>query len=158
MASAAPRAHVYSIHNTIKEKFLAAVQARVEKLHVGHPLDPSTEVGPLVHQDHFNKVLSYFTIAAQDGATVAAGGYRRKDLGDGNYLAPTLFTHANNSMRIAREEIFGPVLTAIGFDTEAEAIAIANDTDYGAFGLYLDARYRPRYADGSESTSGYALG
>ena len=122
------------IHNTIKDKFLAAVQARVENLQVGHPLDPSTEVGPLVHQDHFNKVLSYFAIAQEDGATVAAGGYRREDLGDGNYLAPTLFTHANNSMRIAREEIFGPVLTAIGFNTEAEAIAIANDTDYGLSG------------------------
>ena len=122
------------IQNSIKGKFLDAVKARVEKLRVGHPLDPDTEVGPLIHSGHFKKVLSYFDTAVADGATIAAGGYRREDLGDGNYVAPTLFTQATNNMRVAREEIFGPVLTAIGFDDEQEAIAIANDTDYGLSG------------------------
>lgn len=122
------------IQNSIKEKFINALKARVNNLVVGHPLDPATEVGPLVHKGHFDKVLSYFDIAKQDGATIAAGGHRLGDLGNGNYVAPTLFTEATNSMRVAREEIFGPVLTAIGFEDEQEAIALANDTDYGLSG------------------------
>jgi 5-carboxymethyl-2-hydroxymuconic-semialdehyde dehydrogenase len=73
-------------------------------------------------------------VAREDGATIAVGGARREDLGAGNYVAPTLVTDATNTMRIAREEIFGPVLTAIGFDTEEEAISIANDTEYGLAG------------------------
>lgn len=122
------------IQNSIRDKFLAAVKHRVEQLVVGHPLDPNTEVGPLVHQGHFEKVLSYFDAAVEEGATIAAGGHRREDLGVGNYVAPTLFTEANNRMRIAQEEIFGPVLTAIGFEDEQEAIALANDTEYGLSG------------------------
>lgn len=122
------------IQNGIKDKFIAALEQRVKNLRVGHSLDPASEVGPLVHSGHFEKVMSYFDIAQQDGATTLVGGFRREDLGNGNYVAPTLFTDANNQMRIAREEIFGPVLTAIGFDTEEEAIAVANDTDYGLAG------------------------
>lgn len=122
------------IQNGIKDKFLKALSQRVRNLRVGHPLDPSTEVGPLVHTSHFKKVMSYMDIAKQDGATVEVGGARCEDLGNGNYVTPTLFTNANNHMRIAREEIFGPVLTAISFDTEEQAISIANDTDYGLSG------------------------
>ena len=119
------------IQSGIKDKFLTALADRVRSLRVGHPLDPCTEVGPLVHGSHLNKVMGYLDIAAQEGATLAAGGQRREDLGAGNYLAPTLITDANNDMRIAREEIFGPVLTAIEFATEEQAIAMANDSEYG---------------------------
>jgi 5-carboxymethyl-2-hydroxymuconic-semialdehyde dehydrogenase len=119
------------IQNGIKDKFIARLKERVESLQVGHSLDPQTEVGPLVHTGHFNKVCSYFDIAKDDGATTLVGGEKLPELGDGNYVKPTLFTDANNDMRIAREEIFGPVLTTISFDTEEEAIAIANDSDYG---------------------------
>ena len=122
------------IQSGIKEKFLAALKKRVINLRVGHPLDPATEVGPLVHTEHFNKVMSYMDIAKEDGATIAVGGKRREDLGSGNYVEPTLFCNAKSSMRIAQEEIFGPVLTAIEFSTEEEAINIANDTDYGLAG------------------------
>jgi 5-carboxymethyl-2-hydroxymuconic-semialdehyde dehydrogenase len=127
------------IQNGIKEKFIAALEARVANLRVGHSLDPNTEVGPLVATEHFNKVISYFDIAKEDGAKIAVGGYRITEptgeySADGNYVCPTLFTEASNSMRIAQEEIFGPVLTAIGFETEEEAIAIANDTIYGLAG------------------------
>ncbi|MCB1731092.1 MAG: 5-carboxymethyl-2-hydroxymuconate semialdehyde dehydrogenase [Halieaceae bacterium] len=119
------------IQSGIRDRFIAALEERVKALRVGHPLDPRTEVGPLVHTGHFDKVMSYMDAARQDGATIAVGGERRADLGPGNYLTPTLFTGADNSMRIAREEIFGPVLTAIDFDTEEEAVRIANDTPYG---------------------------
>lgn len=122
------------IQNGIKDKFLAALALRVGNLKVGHPLDPVTEVGPLAHKGHFDKVMSYMAIAQQDGATTKVGGVRREDLGSGNYVAPTLFTDADNTMRIAREEIFGPVLTTIGFDSEEEAITLANDSDYGLSG------------------------
>ncbi len=119
------------IQSGIKDKFIEALKARVENIKVGHSLDPATEVGPLVHSSHYNKVLSYVDAALEDGATVAVGGKKITDLGDGNYLTPTLFTDADNTMRIAREEIFGPVLTTLTFETEQEAIQMANDTDYG---------------------------
>jgi len=122
------------IQSGIKDKFIAALELRVKNLRVGHPLDPDTEVGPLVHTGHYEKVMSYMDIARQDGANIAVGGERRADLGAGNYLAPTLFADATNNMRIAREEIFGPVLTAISFDTEEQAIELANDTIYGLAG------------------------
>ena len=122
------------IQRGIRDRFVAALEERVKALRVGHSLDPDTEVGPLVHTGHFEKVMSYMDAAREDGATIAVGGERRTDLGPGNYLTPTLFTNANNAMRIAREEIFGPVLTVIEFDTEEEAVAMANDTPYGLSG------------------------
>jgi len=114
----------------------------VKKIRVGHPLDPATEVGPLVHPRHCDKVLSYADIARADGATVAVGGARAEGPelpAEGNWVRPTLFTNAGTQMRIAQEEIFGPVLTTIAFDTEEEAVAIANDIRYGLAG-YLWTR------------------
>ena len=127
------------IQSGIRDKFIAALEERVKKLRVGHPLDPNTEVGPLVHTGHCNKVMSYMDIASEDGANVAVGGHRVESSDNGidskgNYVQPTLFTGADNTMRVAREEIFGPVLTAISFETEEEAIRIANDTEYGLSG------------------------
>lgn len=120
------------IQDTIKAEFEAKLIERVNNIKVGHPLDPKTEVGPLVTQEHFDKVTSYFEIARQDGATIAAGG---EIVGDtGYFVRPTLFTQAHNKMRIAQEEIFGPVLTSISFETEEEALEIANDTAYGLTG------------------------
>lgn len=123
------------VQSGIKDKFLAALKERVANLTVGHSLDPATEVGPLVHTGHYDKVTSYFDIAKEDGATVAVGGKSLRDqMGPGNYVTPTLFVEAANNMRIAQEEIFGPVLTAIEFETEEQAIALANDTIYGLAG------------------------
>ncbi len=123
------------VQKGIRDKFIAALEQRVRDLKVGHPLDPATEVGPLIHPSHMEKVLSYVDAAREDGAKVAVGGKRHAGGpgidAAGNYVHPTLFTEANNNMRIAREEIFGPVLTAISFDTEEEAINIANDSEYG---------------------------
>ncbi|MTI02906.1 5-carboxymethyl-2-hydroxymuconate semialdehyde dehydrogenase [Roseibium sp. RKSG952] len=120
------------IQDTIKEEFEAQLIERVNNIKVGHPLDPATEIGPLVTQEHYDKVTSYFDIAKEDGATVAAGGGKVGD--EGYFVRPTLFTNASNDMRIAREEIFGPVLTSIPFTTEDEALRIANDTPYGLTG------------------------
>lgn len=120
------------IQDTVREEFEAKMVARVNNIKVGHPLDPATEIGPLVTQEHYDKVTSYFDIAKEDGATVAAGGVTVGD--EGYFVRPTLFTNATNDMRIAQEEIFGPVLTSIPFSTEEEALRMANDTDYGLTG------------------------
>ena len=120
------------VQDTIKDAFEAKLIERVNKIKVGHPLDPATEIGPLVSEEHYNEVTSYFEIAKEDGATIAAGGTTVGETG--YFVRPTLFTNANNQMRIAREEIFGPVLTAIPFSTEDEALQLANDTPYGLTG------------------------
>nr|MCH9805389.1 aldehyde dehydrogenase family protein [bacterium] len=106
---------------------------------VGHPLDPTSVIGPLIHPRHHDKVCSYRNIAKEDGATVIEGGMWVDAPEGGNWVTPMLFTGANNKMRIAQEEIFGPALTAIPFDDEADAIKIANDTEYGLAG-YLWTR------------------
>jgi 5-carboxymethyl-2-hydroxymuconic-semialdehyde dehydrogenase len=118
------------IEASIYESFTARLAERVKGIRVGHPLDPATEVGPLIHERHLAKVLSYCDIARAEGAAIAAGGKRISD-GKGHFVAPTLFTKARNNMRIAQEEIFGPVLTAISFAGDDEALRLANDIRYG---------------------------
>jgi 5-carboxymethyl-2-hydroxymuconic-semialdehyde dehydrogenase len=118
------------VQASIYERFVDRVAERARRLKVGHPLEPATEVGPLIHQRHLSKVLSYFDMARSEGAQIRAGGARAEG-SKGFYVQPTLFAGAKRSMRIAREEIFGPVLTAIAFDDEAEALSMANDTPYG---------------------------
>jgi 5-carboxymethyl-2-hydroxymuconic-semialdehyde dehydrogenase len=117
------------VQDSIADAFEARLIERVNRIKVGHPLDPATEVGPLIDKGHLDKVTSYVEIAKADDATVASGGECMD--GKGHFVRPTLFTNATNDMRIAREEIFGPVLTSIRFSSEEEAVRIANDTDYG---------------------------
>jgi len=121
------------VQRSIYDSFVAKVAERARKLKVGDPFDPATEVGPLIHPRHFAKVSSYMEIATGEGARIAAGGAPVEGA-EGFFFQPTLFTGAEQTMRIAREEIFGPVLTAIPFDDEADAIAKANDVDYGLAG------------------------
>ncbi len=120
------------VQDSIADAFEAKLTERVNKIRVGHPLDPATEVGPLIHQVHFDKVSGYFDIAKSDGATIAVGGERVGDTGW--FVRPTLFTQAKNDMRIAQEEIFGPVLASIRFKDEDDALQIANDVEYGLTG------------------------
>lgn len=118
------------VERSIHDAFVARLTERVRSLKVGDPFDPATEVGPLIHSRHLDKVQSYMSVAREGGARIAVGGERHGD-GGGYFFQPTLFTGAEQGMQIAREEIFGPVLTVIPFDTEADAIAKANDVDYG---------------------------
>jgi 5-carboxymethyl-2-hydroxymuconic-semialdehyde dehydrogenase len=125
------------LQSSIYDTFLEKVAERVRKIKVGHPLDPKTEVGPLISAGHLKKVLSYVKIGKDEGAKLLVGGGRdvaMQRLYDGNFFAPTLFANANSSMRLAQEEVFGPFLTVLPFDTEGEAIAIANDIKYGLAG------------------------
>ncbi|MCB1298209.1 MAG: 5-carboxymethyl-2-hydroxymuconate semialdehyde dehydrogenase [Microthrixaceae bacterium] len=125
------------VQDTIRAEFESRLVERINRIKVGHPLDPQTEIGPLVTQEHYDKVRSYFDIAVDDGATIAAGGVTVGDTG--YFLRPTLVTGATNTMRTAREEIFGPVLSVLSFRTPAEAIAKANNTPYGlSAGIWSD--------------------
>ena len=122
------------VEASIYDKFTNMVAEKAKRIKVGHPLDPDTVIGPLIHPVHEKKVLEYIAIGQSEGAVLAAGGHKVDGPGGGCYVAPTLFTNANNKMRIAQEEIFGPVLTAIPFKDEADALALANDVQYGLTG------------------------
>ena len=122
------------VQQSIHDEFVDRVAERVERLRVGDPLDPQTEVGPLIHPRHLDKVMGYMDVARGEGARIRSGGARHDCNPDGYFVQPTLFTGARAQMRIAREEIFGPVLTVIPFTDEEDAIAKANDVDYGLAG------------------------
>jgi acyl-CoA reductase-like NAD-dependent aldehyde dehydrogenase len=117
------------------DEFTDALAAEVAGLKVGDPWDEATQVGPLVAQRQQQRVRGYIETGQREGARLVVGGTELPDGVDrGWYVRPTLFADADNSMRIAREEIFGPVLTVIPYTDEAEAVAIANDSDYGLAG------------------------
>jgi 4-(gamma-glutamylamino)butanal dehydrogenase len=113
---------------------------------VGDPLDPTTRLGPMVEKPHLDKVMGYIAAGRDEGATIATGGGRVLEESGGYFVAPTIFTGVRNTMRIAREEIFGPVLATMTFDSEEEGIRLANETPYGlAASVYtrdLDAAIR----------------
>ena len=98
---------------------------------LGDPLDPKTQVGPIASKNEYDKVLTYVEAGKQSAARLTAGGGVRKVNGKGLFIEPTVFTDATNDLKISREEIFGPVLPVIPFETEDEAIRVANDTSYG---------------------------
>jgi 5-carboxymethyl-2-hydroxymuconic-semialdehyde dehydrogenase len=122
------------VQDGIADAFIAKLTARVKALKIGHPLDPRTEVGPLIHARHHAKVCSYFDVARKDGATIAVGGGAHDGPGGGHYVQPTLVIDAKPDMRVAQEEVFGPFLTVLRFKTEDEAIDIANGVPYGLTG------------------------
>jgi len=119
------------VERSIKDKFLPLVVEALKGWKPGNPLDPQTTVGALVDTQQMNTVLSYIDAGHQDGAKLLAGGKRILEETGGTYVEPTIFDGVTNAMKIAQEEIFGPVLSVITFDTAEEAIAIANDTPYG---------------------------
>lgn len=116
-------------------EYVEALVSEMKSLRVGDPSDPATQVGPLVSERQQQRVRGYIRTGQDEGARLALGGAEMPNGLDGGwYVAPTLFTEADNSMRVAREEIFGPVLTVINYRDEDEAVAIANDSDYGLAG------------------------
>ncbi|MBX6340994.1 MAG: aldehyde dehydrogenase, partial [Thermomicrobiaceae bacterium] len=121
------------LERPIYDDFVARLVERVRNIRLGDPLDERTELGPLISRRHLERVMGYLEVGTGEGARIAVGGKRpeRDDLARGNYLEATVFVDATNRMRIAQEEIFGPVLTVIPFADEAEALALANDVRYG---------------------------
>jgi betaine-aldehyde dehydrogenase len=124
------------VEKSIYDKFLSELSDRFAAIRLGDPLDIKTEMGPLISTNHRNNVSKYIEIGVNEGANLVTGGQIPEDepFNQGAYLLPTLFSQVSNSMQIAREEIFGPVLCAIPFKDEEEAISIANSSDYGLSG------------------------
>ncbi len=116
------------------DEVVEALGATVGALKVGDPLDAESEIGPLVTERQRDRVVGFLEAGVAEGARVVTGGGTPADLDKGWYIEPTVFADVNNEMKIAREEIFGPVLSVIPFDDEAQAIKIANDSDYGLCG------------------------
>ncbi|MBU1807325.1 MAG: aldehyde dehydrogenase family protein, partial [Gammaproteobacteria bacterium] len=119
------------VERSIRERFLPMVVEALKGWKPGNPLDPATNVGALVDTQQLNTVLGYIDAGREAGAQVLIGGQRTLEETGGLYVEPTIFDGVDNAMKIAQEEIFGPVLSVITFDSAEEAIAIANDTPYG---------------------------
>ncbi len=119
------------VQEPLYEQIVSAVAARAKRIRVGDPFDPRTELGPLIRPEHHERVLAYIESARRDGARILAGGERPPGLPDGNYLQATVIADVHERMSVFQEEIFGPVLVAMPFDEESEAIRLANATPYG---------------------------
>ncbi|HEX7522503.1 MAG TPA: aldehyde dehydrogenase family protein, partial [Acidimicrobiia bacterium] len=121
------------VHRSKYDEVVEKLAKMATVLKVGDPLEGDTVVGPLITAAHRDRVEGYIDIGRKEGAEVVAGGGRPAHLERGFYVEPTLLADASNDMRVAREEIFGPVIVAIPFDDDDEGIAIANDTEFGLY-------------------------
>jgi betaine-aldehyde dehydrogenase len=121
------------VEESLAEAFLERLVARTRRLRVGDPMNPATHVGALISREHQEKVLSYIELGRQEGARLLCGGGRPQDpsLARGFFVEPTIFAGCRDDMRVVREEIFGPVMSVLTFRTEEEAVARANDTEFG---------------------------
>ena len=121
------------VQKDLHDRFVGRLVERTKKIRLGDPLDPETQMGPLINKAQHEKVLGYIEIGKKEGATLAAGGGAPKLQGfeNGFYVEPTVFTGVTDDMTIAREEIFGPVMSVLSFDAEDEVVARANDTEFG---------------------------
>jgi len=124
------------VESSIHDKFVTALKKRISNIKMGDAFDPSTEMGPVISEEHRAKIEKYMQIAKDEGAEIILGGTRPDNPPHegGYYFLPTLITGVKNSMRLAKEEIFGPVITIESFDTEEQAVEWANDTIYGLSG------------------------
>ncbi len=129
------------VHRKVHDEFLDKLAAFTRSARIGDPRKPETQIGPIANSMQYEKVLGYIDIARQEGAELYLGGKRPdiEECSQGYFIEPTIFAGVNNDMRIAREEVFGPVLAAIPFDEPEEAIAIANDSEFGlAAGVWTE--------------------
>lgn len=137
------------------DKVNAIAKAVVQNIKVGDPKDADTVVGPMVSKKQFDRVQEYIKIGQEEGATLLVGGNGKpQGLEDGNYVKATVFTNVKNDMRIAREEIFGPVLSIIPYKDEEDAIAIANDTAYGLAAYVSSADKKRAYRVAAQIDAG----
>lgn len=121
------------LHEDIADDFINKLKQRVDNIRVGDPMDPDTQVGPLVHRNHYDNVKGYIDLAKEEGCEVYSGKVP-EEFSRGNYVAPTLLLNADQNMRVVQEEIFGPVIAVMTFKDEQEVIEKANDVRYGLAG------------------------
>ncbi|WP_018914924.1 aldehyde dehydrogenase [Thiomonas sp. FB-6] len=134
------------VQRGIHDAFVARLVEFVRDIRLGDPADPATHIGPIATPAQFDKVLSYIAVAKAEGARCVAGGRARPDIGSGRFVEPTIFVDVDNRMRIAQEEVFGPVLSVIAFDDEEHAVRIANDVQFGlAAGVWTASLQRALY-------------
>ena len=127
------------VQEQVKDRLLEKLSTQFSGWKVGDPFSPETKVGAMIEEGHLKKVLSYIDIGKKEGAKIAFGGKRLHESSGGYFVEPTIFDGVTNQMRIAREEIFGPVLSVISFKDAEDGVRIANDTSYGlASSLYTD--------------------
>jgi len=127
------------VHNSVRAAYVERLTAMARSIRVGDPARPDTTMGPLIREAQRKRTEDYVEIARQEGATLAAGGRRPEGLDRGFFYEPTLFVDVDNRWRIAQEEVFGPIGVVIGFDTDEEAIALANDSPFGLSGGVFSA-------------------
>ena len=145
------------VTNGIYDRFVAAMTARMQALNIGDALDTATDIGPVVDQTQLETDLQYLAIGQQEGAALAFGGRRINGERSGFYLTPALFTEATNNMRIAREEIFGPIACVIRARDFDEALALANDTEFGLTSGICTTNLRHAKAFQEKAKAGMAM-
>lgn len=118
------------LEKSIYHPFLEKLKERIHRIKIGDPMDPQTEIGPLIHRNHYETVSNYIELAKKEGAEVYSASVP-ESLKDGNFIAPTLLLNCHNQMRVVQEEIFGPVMAVIPFEREEEVVQMANDVKYG---------------------------
>jgi aldehyde dehydrogenase (NAD+) len=133
------------VHNSVRAAYVETLKGMLAHVRVGDPADPAVGMGPLIREVARKRTEDYVRIAQEEGATLVAGGRRPAGLDKGFFYEPTLFDDVRNDHRIAREEVFGPIGVVIGYDTDDEAIAIANDSDFGLSGAVFSANVGRAY-------------
>lgn len=127
------------VHNSVRAAFAGLLVETLRAIKIGNPADPSVRMGPMIRESQRARAEYYVDLARQEGGAMLSGGRRPDEFDKGFYYEPTVFDNVQNHWRIAQEEIFGPVVVVIGYDTDEEAIAIANDSDFGLSGGIFSA-------------------
>lgn len=142
------------VHSSQKQALLDKLKAGLKGWKVGSPYDPETAIGPMIEKAHFDKVTYYLNTAKQEGATVIAGGAIHEEMGSGWYIEPTIFDDVSADMTLFKEEVFGPLLAVTTFETEDEAIQLANDTKYGLAASFYTQNIKRAYRVASAIKAG----
>jgi acyl-CoA reductase-like NAD-dependent aldehyde dehydrogenase len=145
------------LQESIHDRFIEKLIAFMKDVKLGDP-KLATQVGPIATRPQFEKIMGYIEIAKAEGARCVLGGRSRPDLGAGQFVEPTIFTGVRNDMRIAQEEVFGPVLAVIPFKDEADAIRIGNDTLFGLAAAVWTQGPEARHADDRQAQGRHGLG